>query len=65
MGDRKNKFSFLMTDDENAQLEALAAAESRSPASWLRMTIASLYSDKFGARSPRKPKREKKLLGNT
>jgi len=63
MGDGKNKISFLMTDDENAQLEALAADESISPASWLRMTIASRYAEKFGARPPRKPKREKKLLG--
>lgn len=65
MGDRKNKVSFLMTEEENAQLEALAAGESRSPASWLRLTIASQYAEKFGARPPRKPKREKKLLGNS
>ena len=63
MGDRKHSFTFLMTDEENAQLEALAAGESRSPASWLRLTIASQYEEKFGRRPPRKPKREKKVLG--
>jgi hypothetical protein len=62
MGDRKNQVSLLMTDDENAQLEALAAGESTSPASWLRLTIALHYAEKFGTRPPRKPKREKKLL---
>jgi hypothetical protein len=63
MADREKKFSLLVTDKERAQLEALASAESRSAASWLRLRIAAEYAARFGAKSPRKPKREKKLLG--
>jgi hypothetical protein len=63
MADREKKFSFLLTDKEKAQLEALADAESRSSANWLRLRIAAEYAARFGAKPPRRPKREKKLLG--
>jgi hypothetical protein len=65
MADREKKFSFLMTDREKAQLEALAAEESSTVANWLRRTIASQFAKKFGATLPPKPKREKKWLGNS
>lgn len=53
---RERKFTFVLTDEEKQKLEAVASAENRSAANWLRSMIATQYAAKFGAKQP-KPKR--------
>lgn len=56
------KFTLILNEDERAMLEALAEADSRSAASWVRATIKAQHAARFGARaaSPKKGVRRPK-----
>ena len=56
---KARKFTFLLTDEDRAMLEALAANERRSASDWLRLTIVDSYLGKFGSKAPKKPKPQK------
>ncbi len=51
---RTHNFSMVMTDDERAQLDALAEADRRSAADWVRVAIAMAYGDRFGKKKHKK-----------
>ena len=51
---RDRKFTMVMTQDERDRLEALAEADHRSAADWVRVAILSAYEARFGAKKPRR-----------
>ena len=53
---RKHNFSMVMTEEERAHLEALAEADHRSAADWVRVAIATAYAERFGTKRA-KPKK--------
>jgi hypothetical protein len=53
---REIRFSMLYDEEEQQMLEALARAEDRSAAAWVRLTIRREYVAKFGEQ-PRSKKR--------
>jgi hypothetical protein len=54
---REHRFTMVMTPADKAMLDALAQAEERSAAAWIRAAIKAAYNDKFGTGSPLKGKR--------
>jgi hypothetical protein len=57
MAPRENKFTMVMTDDEKRMLEALAQADDRSAAAWIRGAIKAAYGEKLGAEKSKKRKK--------
>jgi hypothetical protein len=57
MPTKERRFLFVISDEERVMLKALAAADHRTAASWLRHTIRTSYGASFGDKPPRKSKR--------
>ena len=60
MAVRDKKFTFVLTDEEREQLEALASSQHRTASDWIRVAVKVAYAEQFGNKKPPKTKRKKR-----
>lgn len=48
------RLEIRLSPNEKAMLEALAAADDRSSAAWIRAIVKREYTEKFGDKPPKK-----------
>lgn len=53
---REQRFNFMMSDEERAMLDTLAAADNRTAGDWLRVAIRTAHGARFGAKKPKAQK---------
>lgn len=57
MPTKEARFLFVVSLEERAMLQALAEADHRTGAGWLRHTIRTSYAARFGGKPPKPKKR--------